>query len=179
MIPHKYTAEETIATFERPANLSKQTNAWERKNPDQEEIRRALTCLDPSDREIWIKVGHALKSEGASLRELYLKWSGGDLSEIMPTNFVSEGTCAPFVRLNDDGLLVLEEHSPQHMQRSVTNCKWVPNITREFSGYTRIPLDGCFGESDTELQRLPLEIIGVTILGVSTRMKNAQRNCIL
>ena len=96
MIPHKYTAEETIATFERPANLSKQTNAWERKNPDQEEIRRALTCLDPSDREIWIKVGHALKSEGASLRELYLKWSGGDLSEIMPTNFVSEEDVCAF-----------------------------------------------------------------------------------
>ncbi len=57
------------------------------------------------------------------------------------------------------------------MQRSVINCKWVPNITREFSGYTRIPLDGCFGESDTELERLPLEMIGVTILGVSTRMK--------
>lgn len=305
MIPHKYTAEEIIAAFERPANSSKRTNAKERKNPDQEEIRHALTYLDPSDRKIWIKVGHELKSEGVSLRELYLEWSRGDLSEIMPTNFVSEedvfakwdefdpirtsieflfeaaekngyqpphssyglkrGTiveCAQyllsrmslkgpepvfcegsfweyeqnhwkqvptynlrklvheldgvkiklskkllnasssfidgvlkelaamcsnpdffsdapcganllsgFVRLNDDGLLVLEQHSPQHMQRSVINCNWMPNITGELSGYTRILLDGCFGESDTELKRLLLEIIGVTILGVSTRMK--------
>ena len=90
MIPHKYTAEEIITAFERPANSSKRTNAKERKNPDQEEIRHALTYLDPSDREIWIKVGHELKSEGASLRELYLEWSRGDLSKIMPTNFVSE-----------------------------------------------------------------------------------------
>ena len=91
-------------------------------------------------------------------------------------DFFSDAPCGAnllsgFVRLNDDGLLVLEEHSPEHMQRSVINCKWVPNITGEFSGYTRILLDGCFGESDTELQRLLLEIIGVTILGVSTRMK--------
>ena len=101
MIPHKYTAEEIIAAFERPANSSKQTNAQERKNPDQEEIRRALTCLDPSDREIWIKVGHELKSEGASLRELYLEWSRGDLSEIMPTNFVSEeDVCAKWDEFN-------------------------------------------------------------------------------
>ena len=91
-------------------------------------------------------------------------------------NFFSDAPCGAnllsrFVRSNDDGLLVLKEHSPQHMQCSVINCNWVPNITGEFSGYTRILLDGCCGESDTELQRLLLEIIGVTILGVSTRMK--------
>lgn len=84
-------------------------------------------------------------------------------------NFFSDAPCGAnllsgFVRLNDDGLLVLEEHSPQHMQRSVINCNWVPKITGEFSGYTRILLDDCFRESDTELQRLLLEIIGVTIL---------------
>ena len=46
MIPHKYTAEEIIAAFERPANSSKRTNAKERKNPDQEEIRHAFSRKD-------------------------------------------------------------------------------------------------------------------------------------
>ena len=76
-----------------------------------------------------------------------------------------------FIRLNDDGSLVLEEHSHHHKQRNVIECNWIPNITGEFTGYTQIFFDGCFGESGAGVQNLLLEIIGVTILGVPTQMK--------
>ena len=305
MAPNKYTAEEVIAAFKKPRQTKTSKEAENSKHLDINEVRRALTYLDPSNREVWINVGHEMKSEGESLRELYLEWSRSDLTGTTPNSFVSDeevyskweefdpsrtsisslyrgaekngyepphdsylldrGTtvesanyllskmslkgpepvfsegsfwqyeqnhwvkipnhdlrrfvhkldgikvkqskkplnatssfidgvlkemaamCANpdffsnapcganlqngFVRLNDDGALVLEDHSPRHLQRNVIKCNWLPDITEEFTGYTRVLLDGCFGESDRELQNLLLEIIGVTILGVSTRMK--------
>lgn len=305
MAPHKYNTEEVIAAFKKPTWEKPSKEPEGSKYLDINEIKRALTYLDPSNREVWINVGHEMKSEGESLREPYMEWSRGDLTGTTPTSFVSDeevclkweefdpkrtsisslfraaekngyepsqdsyllnrGTiveCAKhllskmslkgpepvfsegsfwqyeqnrwvqipnhdlrklghkldgmkvkqskkplnatssfidgvlkelaamcanpnffssapsganllsgFVRLNSDGSLVLEEHSPQHMQRSVIECNWIPNITGEFAGYTRILFDGCFGESGAGVQNLLLEIIGVTILGVPTQMK--------
>ena len=305
MAPLKYKAEEVIAAFKKPAQRRTSEEAENSKHLDINEVRRALTYLDPSNRDVWINVGHEMKSEGESLRELYLEWSRGDLTGTTPTSFVSDeevyskweefdpnrtsisflfiaaekngyepphdgylldrGTiveCAEhllskmsskgpepvfsegsfwqyeqnrwvqipnhdlrklghkldgmkvkqskkplnatssfidgvlkelaamcanpdffcsapsganllsgFIRLNDDGSLVLEDHSPQHMQRNVIQCNWIPQITGEFAGYTRILFDGCFGESGAGVQNLLLEIIGVTILGVPTQMK--------
>ena len=64
-------------------------------------------------------------------------------------DFFSQGPCGAnlqngFVLLNDDGSLVLEDHSPRHLQRNVIKCNWLPDITKEFTGYTRVLLDGCF-----------------------------------
>ena len=305
MVPHQYNAEEIIAAFKKSTQRKTNREPEWSKHLDVNEIKRALTYLDPSNREVWIKVGHEMKSKGESLRQPYIEWSRGDLTGVTPINFISdedvclkweefdpkrtsisflfkaaekngyelphysyplergtivecaeyilskmslnapepvfsegsfwqyEGNCwvqipnhdlrklghkldgikvkqskkalnatssfidgvlkemaamcanpdffsqAPcganlqngFVRLNDDGSLVLEDHSPRHLQRNVIKCNWLPEITEQFTGYTRVLLDGCFGESGTELQNLLLEIIGVTILGVSTRMK--------
>lgn len=305
MAPNKYTAEEVITAFKRPTQRKTSEQPEDFKHLDINEVRRALTYLDPSDRDVWINVGHEMKSEGESLGELYLEWSRGDLTGNTPNSFVSDeevctkwkefdprrtsisslfkaaekngyepsqdsyllnrGTivecakhllskmsvkgpepvfsegsfwqyeqnhwvqipnhdlrklghtldgmrvkqskkplnatssfidgvlkemaaiCAKpdffsnapcganlqngFVRLNADGALVLEDHSPRHLQRNVIKCNWLPDITEEFTGYTRVLMDGCFGEPDTELKNLLLEIIGSTILGVSTRMK--------
>ena len=305
MAPHKYNAEEVIAAFKKPTQRKISEEPEGSKHLDINEIKRALTYLDPSNREVWINVGHEMKSKGESLREPYVEWSRGDLTGTTPTSFISdeevyskweefdpkrtsisflfraaekngyeppfdsyllkrgtivecaehllsqmslkgpepvfsegsfwqyEGNCwvqipnhdlrklghkldgikvkqskkalnatssfidgvlkemaamcanpdffsqrpcganlqNGFVLLNDDGSLVLEDHSPRHLQRNVIKCNWLPDITKEFTGYTRVLLDGCFGESDKELKNLLLEIIGVTILGVSTRMK--------
>ena len=305
MAPNKYTAEEVITAFKRPTQRKTSEQPEDFKHLDINEVRRALTYLDPSDRDVWINVGHEMKSEGESLGELYLEWSRGDLTGNTPNSFVSDeevctkwkefdprrtsisslfkaaekngyepsqdsyllnrGTiveCAKhllskmsvkgpepvfsegsfwqydqnrwvqipnhdlrklghkldgmkvkqskkplnatssfidgvlkelaamcanpdffssapsganllsgFIRLNDDGSLVLEEHSHHHKQRNVIECNWIPNITGEFTGYTQIFFDGCFGESGAGVQNLLLEIIGVTILGVPTQMK--------
>ena len=54
------------------------------------ELERALCFLDPSLRDLWIKVGLALKSKGVKYFYLYLKWSRGDLTGSKPANFISD-----------------------------------------------------------------------------------------
>lgn len=75
-----------------------------------------------------------------------------------------------FVRLNDKGVLRLEDHSPDHKQRAYIECDWQPESSTEFSGYTKILFDGCFGQTNTELKQLILDIIGTALLGTSTRI---------
>ena len=90
MSPNKYTAEEVIAAFKKPRQTKTSEEAENSKHLDINEVRRALTYLDPSNREVWINVGHEMKSEGESLRELYLEWSRGDLTGTTPNSFVSD-----------------------------------------------------------------------------------------
>ena len=75
-----------------------------------------------------------------------------------------------FVRINNEGKPSLEPHSQDHRQRSIIAADWAPHLCGELGGYTRKLFDGCFGEADTALRQLILEVIGTTILGIGTRI---------
>ncbi|MDB2422249.1 phage/plasmid primase, P4 family [Paracoccaceae bacterium] len=75
-----------------------------------------------------------------------------------------------FVRLETDGTLQIEKHSPEHKQRACINCEWQPGPPAELHGYTNILFDGCFGQEDIAMRRLILEIIGTALLGTSTKI---------
>lgn len=55
------------------------------------ELRSALSHIDPTDRDGWIKVGHALKSEDPDLLAEFLEWSRGDLTGSRPHTFTGDG----------------------------------------------------------------------------------------
>ena len=90
MAPHKYNAEEVIAAFKKPTQRKISEEPEGSKHLDINQVRRALTYLDPSNRKVWINVGHEMKSEGEILCELYLEWSRGDLTGTTPNSFVSD-----------------------------------------------------------------------------------------
>ena len=90
MVPHKYNAEEIIAAFKKSTQRKTNREPECSEHLDINEVKRALTYLDPSNREVWIKVGHEMKSEGESLRQPYIEWSRGDLTGVTPINFISD-----------------------------------------------------------------------------------------
>jgi len=49
MAPNKYTAEEVITAFKRPTQRKTSEQPEDFKHLDINEVRRALTYLDPSD----------------------------------------------------------------------------------------------------------------------------------
>jgi len=53
-------------------------------------IKDALSYLDPQDYQIWIAVGHALKSDGEQYLEIFQKWSKKRPDGSIPRNFISE-----------------------------------------------------------------------------------------
>ena len=54
MAPHKYNTEEIIAAFKNPTWENPSKEPEDPKHLDINEIKRALTYLDPNDREVWI-----------------------------------------------------------------------------------------------------------------------------
>ena len=53
-------------------------------------IMDALSYLDPQDYQIWIAVGHALKSDGEQYLAIFQKWSKKRPDGSIPHNFISE-----------------------------------------------------------------------------------------
>jgi hypothetical protein len=90
MAPHKYNVEEVIAAIKKPTQRKTSEEPEGSKHLDINEVRRTLTYLDPSNREVLINVGHEMKSKGESLREPYVEWSRGDLTGTTPTSFISD-----------------------------------------------------------------------------------------
>ncbi len=66
------------------------TDTKEKNAYSGDELETALTYLDPSHRDLWIRTGLALKSCGVKYFTLYLRWSRGDLTGTRPANFVSD-----------------------------------------------------------------------------------------
>ena len=92
-----YTAHEIIEAFPIPEvkKLSKNTPSEERDTPRYDAkndnlLAEALSNLDPEDREEWIAVAHALKSDGEVNSGLFCAWSRGELTGCTPNNYVSD-----------------------------------------------------------------------------------------
>ena len=66
------------------------SDAKRKKSHSSDEVETALAYLDPSQRDLWIRTGLALKSNGVKYFDLYLRWSRGDLTGSRPVNFISD-----------------------------------------------------------------------------------------
>ncbi len=75
-----------------------------------------------------------------------------------------------FIKIDDDGKVLFGRHDPNHRQRSVLNIPWDANVPEKPSGLLKIFLDGTFGDPSKGLQKLALQILGVAIVGSSTRL---------
>ena len=90
---HSYSGDELLKTF-RPAgdahDAAEEMQQSPFKTPNFGELEAALAFIDPEERSIWVKVGHALKSENPDLLSIYLPWSRGDFQDTRPTTYVSD-----------------------------------------------------------------------------------------
>ncbi len=88
-----YAHIELLAAFPAPTVLPVNTTDDDLvtgSNPNPGSISDALTFIDPELREVWVKVGHAMKSADPNLLALYLEWSRGDLTGHKPHTYVSD-----------------------------------------------------------------------------------------
>ena len=90
-LPH-YSLKSLRSAFPQIVNeqLYEKSNEKSKKSYSSEEVEKALCYLDPSQRDLWIRTGLALKSCGVKYFNLYLKWSCGDLTGTRPANFISD-----------------------------------------------------------------------------------------
>lgn len=90
---HSYSGDELLKTF-CPAgdahDAAEEIQQSPFETPNFGELEAALAFIDPEERSIWVKVGHALKSENPDLLSIYLPWSRGDFQDTRPTTYVSD-----------------------------------------------------------------------------------------
>jgi len=76
-----YTGEELKSHFCPASAVSDDLNDEHVQIPlteRRERLTEALSFIDPTDRDVWVKVGHALKAENPDLLADFLSWSRGD-----------------------------------------------------------------------------------------------------
>lgn len=77
-----------------------------------------------------------------------------------------------FVQITADGSVHMTEHDPELRQRVFLDYKYTPRLTVSYSGLLARLFDGCFGSDAEELGELIMQIYGVAICGISTRLKD-------
>jgi len=89
-----YTLEELRSELEGLATNQSLAEDREGTYPDQDsvairekDIREALKYLDPEPRDLWVRVGHWLKSDDLNNLPLYLDWSRGALTDKTPSTY--------------------------------------------------------------------------------------------
>ena len=90
---HSYSGDELLEIFCPAVNAHNAANEIQQpsfKKTDFGDLEAALAFIDPEERSIWVKVGHALKSENPDLLSLFLPWSRGDFQGSQPTTYVSD-----------------------------------------------------------------------------------------
>ena len=82
--------KEAFPVKQIPAAANTSGNRTHNDGTDERALRDALPYIDPEPREDWIKVGHALKREGANFLSDFLEWSRGDLTGRVPRNYIND-----------------------------------------------------------------------------------------
>jgi P4 family phage/plasmid primase-like protien len=83
---HKLSAAFSIRAPEQPLKRDALAASYGNEGPAGD-LRAALSFISPEDREVWIKVGHSLKSDDPNNLALYLDWSAGNYTDETPSSY--------------------------------------------------------------------------------------------
>ena len=194
---HSYSGDELLAAFSPAGNANdaaEETQRYTFKTPDMAEIEAALAFIDPEERSIWVKIGHALKSENPDLLSLFLPWSRGDFQETRPTTYLSDadvisawnsfqpdriGIGAVFALASEHGYRARTTSKKLRLGTQIEVAHFIKHEIEREDGYDLVHAEGRFwryrsthwGEEKEEAFRVKIHDLDGAFIGGKKRLK--------